>query len=78
MKALDQIRAEALCEGNTVKLYHAIDRLIRALEKAVEQRDGYRDNYWAICGIVPLQSDRKEIMEENNAEIEAILEGERE
>lgn len=51
-----------------------IPRLIAALEKAISQRDGYRDNYWAVVN--PFDGDKKLIIEDNDAELLRILGGE--
>lgn len=42
-------------------------RLLKAVRVAKRQRDGYRDNYWAITP--PNDHDRNEIMRENDREI---------
>jgi hypothetical protein len=51
-----------------------VERLRSALVRAKEQRDGYRNNYWAI--VKPCASDCADIIESNNAELEKLERGE--
>lgn len=50
-----------------------LERVFKALEKAVEQRDGYRSNYWAVTR--PITPELHEIAKANDTEIKNILEG---
>ena len=51
-----------------------VERLVKALEKCREQRDGFMNNYHAACGLT--LDARVEIHSDCNAELESILRGE--
>lgn len=90
MTTLEQIKADAQAvieAANTTrpcinhfsdKLYteqaQTILRLVAALEKAVEQRDGYRDNYMVVMRLIDY--DKFEIIKDNTQALEKILRGE--
>lgn len=75
---LDQIRARLTKDHvvrnitNCEEVGAEFDRLIRALEKAVEQRDAYAERYCEDHECLPYSKSAKIT---DNAEITAILEG---
>jgi hypothetical protein len=48
-----------------------VPRLIRIIEILEEQRNGYRENYWAVMKVD--EQERKEIAADNDAEIYGLI-----
>jgi len=85
MKSLTEQLAEIKAKATTLLAWvppkgdlHDLGMIIlkqnAVIEKLVEQRNGYRENYWAHCGLRRIEMT--EIIEDNDAEIQRILAGE--
>lgn len=70
-KTLTELRPGV--KGDELNEWSKVDRLVRIVECLKKQRDGYRENYWALCR--PSKIDEAEIKEDNDAEINRIAEG---
>lgn len=64
-------------ESDVTILLDMIDRQSKALEHCIKQRDGFRENYFAVVMPGPYHEEKCDIRTSNDHELQKIMRGEK-